>query len=325
MSVLSSLEPGEVFHFFEEICNIPHGSGNVEQISNYLRDFAKERNLFCIQDEMKNIIIVKEATPGYEKEEPIIIQGHMDMVAVHKPELDIDMKKEPLKLKVDGDFIYAEGTSLGGDDGIAVAYALAFLDSATLAHPKLEVLFTVDEEIGMDGAMAVDLSMLTGHQLLNIDSEEEGILLTSCAGGSRADCELSVTRETVTGKAYSVKVCGLQGGHSGVEIHKERGNANCLMGRILYDILKVTSVNLVSMQGGMADNAITNETTAVLIPADAAAFESSVKETEQQIKAELATKDPDFRVEISEFSEENCQAVAVADVKRIGFFDLHAS
>lgn len=183
MGVLSGLKPEKVFAYFEEIAQIPHGSGNVAAISNYLAEFARERGLQCIQDEVKNIIIIKEATPGYEQEPAVILQGHMDMVAVHRPELDIDMTREPLKLAVDGDRIYAEGTSLGGDDGIAVAYALALLDDDALQHPRLEVIITVDEEVGMDGARAVDLSMLQGHRLLNLDSEEEGIFDQLCRRG----------------------------------------------------------------------------------------------------------------------------------------------
>ena len=177
MAVLSQLEPAGVFRFFEEICSIPHGSGNVERISDYLKKFAKDRGLFCIQDELKNIIIKKNGSAGYEDKEPVIIQGHMDMVAVKKPDSDIDMKKDGLRLAVDGDFLFAEGTSLGGDDGIAVAYALALLDDDSLEHPPLEVIITVDEETGMDGAIGIDLDCIKGRRMLNLDSEEEGIFL----------------------------------------------------------------------------------------------------------------------------------------------------
>ena len=235
MGILSNLEPKKVFQYFEEICAIPHGSGNVEQISDYLVAFAKDRKLFYIQDEAKNVIIVKEATAGYEQQPAIILQGHMDMVAVKKPEATIDMAKEGLKLQIEGDLISADGTSLGGDDGIAVAYALALLDSKELKHPKLEVVITVDEEVGMDGARAIDLSMLTGKQMLNLDSEEEGIFLTSCAGGARIYTYLPYATVQTTGIMYRISVEGLLGGHSGAEIHKERGNSNILMGRLLYE------------------------------------------------------------------------------------------
>ena len=187
MRVLENLQPYKVFYYFEEICNIPHGSKNLDGISSYLEKFARDRGLFCIRDTSNNIIMVKEATPGYEKEEAIMLQGHMDMVAVKKADCDIDMEKDPLRLKIDGDYIYAEGTSLGGD-GVAVAYILAIMDDDSIQHPRIEAVLTTDEEIGMEGATAIDLSMLTATRMLNIDSEEEGILLTSCAGGARVDC-----------------------------------------------------------------------------------------------------------------------------------------
>ena len=312
--VLKNLEPKNVFYFFEEICNIPHGSGNVEKISNYLVNFAKERNLEVYQDEMKNVIIIKEATSGYENEEPVIIQGHMDMVAVKKPDYDIDMKTEGLRVAVDGDNVYAEGTSLGGDDGIAVAYALALLDSDTYEHPRLEVIITVDEEVGMDGARVIDLSMLKGHRMLNIDSEEEGIFLTSCAGGARIDCYLPVTREKAKGSLYAVTIGGLQGGHSGCEIDKERGNSNSLFGRLFTELGKKVSFRLVSMAGGLADNAIPRETTAkVLVCGNENIFEEEIRLFEQKMKKELETKEPEFQVvmkkeeaaEYDVFSEES--------------------
>ncbi len=298
MGVLSALEPKKVFEYFEEICNIPHGSGNVDKISDYLVKFAKDRNLFCIQDELKNVIIIKEATKGYENEPAVILQGHMDMVAVKKPDLDMDMKTEGLRVAVDGDLVYAKGTSLGGDDGIAVAYALALLDSEEYAHPRLEVVITVDEEVGMDGARGIDLSMLEGNRLLNLDSEEEGIFLTSCAGGGRIHTYLPYGQTEKEGVLYRISVEGLLGGHSGAEIHKERGNANCLMGRLLYNLTKEISVCLESMQGGLADNAIPRQTVATVLveEKDTGKFKEILLNTEKEVKAELATKDPDFGV-----------------------------
>ncbi|MBQ7776257.1 MAG: aminoacyl-histidine dipeptidase [Lachnospiraceae bacterium] len=299
MRVLENLEPKRVFYYFEELCNIPHGSGNVEAISNYLKGFAQGKGLEVIQDEVKNIIIIKEASEGYEQEPPVIIQGHMDMVAVSKPELNIDMKKEPLKLKVEGDRISAEGTSLGGDDGIAVAYALAILEDDTIKHPRLEVIITVDEETGMDGARVIDLSMLKGNRLLNLDSEEEGIFLTGCAGGARVDCRLKPVFTPMQGLCYDLKLGGLAGGHSGVEIHKERGNSNKLAGRLLWHLyMEEINIGLVCAQGGLADNAIPRETTmTVLVPEmQKEPFEKAVRAFEAVVKAELVTKDSSFAV-----------------------------
>lgn len=301
MSVLSGLKPEQVFRYFEEIAGIPHGSGNVDKISNYLVDFAKERNLTWYQDELKNVIIIKEATAGYEKEPAVILQGHMDMVAVKKPDCDIDMKTEGLRLAVDEDMLYAEGTSLGGDDGIAVAYSLALLDSDTIAHPKLEVIITVDEEVGMDGARAIDLSMLTGKRMINLDSEEEGYFLTSCAGGARVKNSLTLETQEYEGAVFELKLGGLLGGHSGEGIKYERGNSNCLFGRVLRVIAQALPVGIVEAQGGLADNAIPRETRAVVTvnPQDKALLQELVSRVGQEIADELSTKDPGFSVQLS--------------------------
>lgn len=318
MGVLSNLEPKSVFHYFEELTKIPHGSGNVEQISNYLVNFAKERGLLCIQDALKNVIIVKEATPGYEKEPAVILQGHMDMVAVKEPGCPLDMKTEGLKVAMDGEEIYAEGTSLGGDDGIAVAYSLALLDSDTIKHPKLEVIITVDEEVGMDGARAIDLSMLTGNRMINLDSEEEGIFLTSCAGGARVECLVPLKTSAQQGLEAKIKIGGLLGGHSGGEIHKERGNANVLLGRLLYRISGECQVGIVAMQGGLADNAIPREAEATLVVAeeDKDKLDNVVKKVEQELQGELASKDAGVFIQAVYQKAGSYEAVTAEDTKK---------
>lgn len=318
MGVLSGLNPEKVFYYFEELTKIPHGSGNVDLISDYLVDFAKKRNLEVIQDPLKNVIMVKEATPGYEEEPTVILQGHMDMVAVKKPDCDIDMKTEGLRLGIDGDNIYAEGTSLGGDDGVAVAYALAALDSEDLKHPRLEVILTVDEEVGMDGAREIDLSSLKGHRLLNLDSEGEGIFLSSCAGGAGVSCRLPMRRQAERGVVCELFVGGLLGGHSGEEIHKERGNSNSLFGRVLWTLGKSCPVRLVSVEGGLADNAIPRETRAkLLLPADDAVCASLLEQTEKEIAAELGVKDPNFWMEWKPGNgEESIRALSAEDTCR---------
>lgn len=311
MRALENLEPKKVFYYFEEICNIPHGSGNMDKISDYLVEFAKKRGLFYIQDEVKNVIIVKEASEGYEQEEPVMLQGHMDMVAVKKPEAKIDMTTQPLQLMVENNTIYAKDTSLGGDDGIAVAYALALLDSKEIAHPRLEVVITVDEEVGMDGARAIDLSMLQSKRLVNLDSEEEGIFLTSCAGGARVDCILPITKKMISGTSYQIVVTGLQGGHSGEAIDKERGNSNCLMGRVLWKLRQTCDIAVSELEGGLADNAIPRETKAVVIlnPKDNAILAETIEEIETHIKSELSKKDPDFSIKVK-MLEENAEYTA---------------
>ena len=287
MRALEGLKPEKVFYYFEEICNIPHGSGNLDKISSYLADFAKERGLFHIRDASNNVIIIKEATAGYEKVAPIILQGHMDMVAVKTNDAQIDLEKDSLKLAVDGDDIYAEGTSLGGDDGIAVAYILALLDSQDIAHPRIEAVITTDEEIGMEGATAIDLSMLKAKRMLNIDSEEEGILLTSCAGGMRTDCHIPVKKEASSdGICLEIRVGGLLGGHSGTEINKERTNAIQLLGITLGQILGKVPFHLVQIYGGEKDNAIPREACAI-VRLTAEAKECFVKEVKRIEKVRL--------------------------------------
>ena len=324
MAVLSQLEPAGVFRFFEEICSIPHGSGNVERISDYLKKFAKDRGLFCIQDELKNIIIKKKGSAGYEDKEPVIIQGHMDMVAVKKPDSDIDMKKDGLRLAVDGDFLFAEGTSLGGDDGIAVAYALALLDDDSLEHPPLEVIITVDEETGMDGAIGIDLDCIKGRRMLNLDSEEEGIFLVSCAGGSKVSLGMDVCREEEETSAcrYTILVDGLIGGHSGTEINKGRMNSNLLMARILDELKKLFGdLCLVTMEGGLADNAIPRRTEAVIeLPSvEAADLEKYFALISKELHVELDSREPKMMLSLEKclsktnLSYEGCTPVRSED------------
>ena len=246
--------------FFKAIAAIPHGSGNTKAISDYCVRFAKARGLRYLQDESNNVIIWKDATNG--SDETVILQGHLDMVCVQRDGRNIDFLRDGLDLREDGDFLFAEGTTLGGDDGIAVAYALAILDSDTLQHPNLEVVFTVDEEIGMLGAAALDLSPLRGKMLINVDSEDEGTLLTSCAGGVRADLTWHAAAEkTAAGETLRVTLDGLPGGHSGTEIDKQHENAVLVLAKLLQ---RAGVKRLVSIDGGSADNAIPTFCTAVV-------------------------------------------------------------
>ncbi len=271
MGVLDGLKPESVFHFFEEISRIPHGSGNIRQISDYLKAFAERQELFCVQDEVGNIIIVKESAPEYEDEAPYILQAHMDMVAVAAPGYDIDMKKEPLRLKFEEGKVYAEGTSLGGDDGIGMAYCMALLAADEISTPRLEAIITVNEEVGMEGAKAIDLSMLRGNRMINLDQEEEGVFITSCAGGASVEVEIPMVREKAQEEMIrlTLKVCGLLGGHSGIEINKGRGNANWLLGSLLCGLSLRYDVRLLHMKGGMADNAIPKEAEAEILVREA--------------------------------------------------------
>ena len=298
MGVLSALEPAKVFQFFEEICSIPHGSGNVEQISNYLVDFAKERGLKYRQDEKYNVVIWKDGSKGYENSEPVILQGHMDMVAVKTADCPKDMEKDGLDLEVNGDLISAKGTSLGGDDGIAVAYSLAILDDPDMPHPPLEVIITTDEEIGMLGAAYMDVSDIKGHLFLNMDSEDEGIFTVSCAGGATVTCKFPYERENVQAAVMRVSLDGFSGGHSGVEIDKGRANANVVMGRLLYSVMN--DVRLISINGGEKDNAIALSCQVeIAVPADKAEeVKNKMQETFAIVAEEYKVTDPNAALHV---------------------------
>ncbi len=263
MSVLGHLEPKKILGFFEEICAIPHGSGNTKQISDYLVKFAEDRNLEYYQDSENNVIIIKEATEGYEASNSVILQGHIDMVCEKAPDSSKDMETEGIDLVVDGNIVSANGTTLGADNGVACAMMMAILDSSDIPHPRVEAVFTVDEEIGMLGAAVLDVSPLKGKTMLNIDSEDEGVFTVSCAGGNLTKCTLPVKYEYYDGDFYEVKVSGLTGGHSGIEIDKGRANSNVLIGRVLYEISNETDMRISKLNGGLKDNAIPVESSAV--------------------------------------------------------------
>ena len=233
MGVLAQLEPKAVFSYFETICGIPHGSGNTGPIADYLVKFAQDRGLGWYRDEANNVVLTKPASPGYEAADTVILQAHTDMVCEKAPGVDFDFTKDAIRLVVEEDIIRADGTTLGADDGISVAMILALLDDPDLKHPKIEALLTSDEEIGLIGAFAFDCSHLTGHKLINLDSEYEGVLMCSCAGGANAYSTIPVKREETGLQLVELNIGGLASGHSGVEIHKGRANSNVLMGRVL--------------------------------------------------------------------------------------------
>lgn len=268
--VLKGLKPEKVFEYFELLCSVPHGSGNTKQISDLCVNFAKERGLEYRQDEYNNVIIFKPAAPGYENAEPVILQGHMDMVCAAEPDCGIDMKTDGLNLMVEGDWIKAKGTSLGGDNCIAVAMIMAILDDKEMGHPAIEALFTTDEETGMDGAMGLDISDLKGKNLINLDSEEEGFLTVSCAGGVRCECIFPADFEAVPQEYVTARISieGLQGGHSGVDIDKGRASATQLMGRILYKAEKELGIQLCEIVGGTFTNVIPLYCSAVIAVAE---------------------------------------------------------
>ena len=322
MAVLENCEPKRVFHYFEEICKIPHGSGNTKQISDYLVQFAKDHDLKYIQDEMNNVVIYKPGTAGYENAPTVIVQGHMDMVCEKRPDVDHDFTKDGLNLSVEGDYVSANGTTLGGDDGIAVAYGLALLESDTIAHPPLEVFITVDEEIGLLGAVGFDCSVLKGRRFINLDSEAEGSLWISCAGGLSGISHIPVTRLEAKGEKLTVKISGLMGGHSGAEIDKNRANANSLLGKFLHGLDAKAGYELISVQGGQKDNAITRESIAELLTVKENV--ETVKEYAASIQAawreEYAGTDEGITVTVTEEGEQDVKVLHPTSKEKVVFF-----
>ena len=284
---LAGLQPEAVFGYFEQLCAIPHGSGNTKPISDFLVAFAREKGLRYLQDEANNVILFGDATPGYEDHAPVILQGHMDMVCEKDADCPIDMDTQGLDVTHDGQYVFAKGTTLGGDNGIAVAYAMAILADPTIPHPPLEVIITVDEEIGMLGADVIDLSMLKGRTLLNLDSEEEGIFTVACAGGATATLTLPTPKHPVYGPCIRLTVDGLQGGHSGVEIHKNRANANKVMGMLLDKVRKLMPFCLTSLAGGAKDNAIPRscQATLVMLGMDPAPINDIMAQLQDEIRS----------------------------------------
>ncbi|MDD4842760.1 MAG: aminoacyl-histidine dipeptidase [Anaerotignum sp.] len=308
MGKLDGLGGDKVFYFFEEICKIPHGSENEMALSDYIVAFAKERGLYCRQDAHYNVFIKKAGSKGYENAAPIILQGHIDMVCEKNAGTELDFLTDPIEIYAEGDFIHARGTTLGADDGIAVAYILALLEDDTLAHPPIEAIFTVEEEIGMGGTRAFETFDVEGKRFLNMDTEEEGVLLSGCAGGRRVRVYLPAERSDspVGKKAYQISIRGLKGGHSGADIHLQRANANRLMGRILYMLKEAVDFSVASVDGGNMDNAICREAGATVL--FAAENEPTVRELlgkwEKMIQEEYNSCETSITITMETLQEE---------------------
>ena len=320
MKILQNLEPKAVFQYFEEISNIPRGSGNEKGISDYLLNFGKELGLESIQDEALNVIIKKPGTPGYENAPTVIIQGHMDMVCEKNNGVEHDFEKDPLKLRIVDDYIYATDTTLGADNGIAVAYAMAILASNDIPHPPIEVLLTTDEETGMSGAMAIKKENLQGKILINLDNEEEGYLLVSCAGGVRSTATLKVDEQEIgSKKLIKINISGLKGGHSGMDIIKERGNSNKILGRVLKGLSREVKFNLVSLNGGSKNNAIPREAEAIIAvnPNDENTAIEVINNWNNIIENELRAQDPGLKIEASITDIKTCKEFTDESTKKV--------
>lgn len=307
MGVLSNLEPKEVFEHFEALSMVPRRTFRDEKISDFCVEFAKSHGLEYVQDEVGNVIIYKPGTAGYENSEPVILQGHMDMVASKTPDSDHDFDTQPLELFVEDGYVGARNTTLGGDDGVALAYAMAVLASDDIPHPPIEAVFTVDEEIGMGGAQALDVSLLKGKKLFNIDGEEHGVLNAGCAGGALCDVVIPVSRRERNGVKVTLSLKHYLGGHSGNDIQKQRGNAHKDMGRILYTLSKKIDFSLLSVNGGSGANVIAQFcTTEVVMSADRAAdFVSRVEDITGVLREEYGDDEPSFSVSAEIGEEDN--------------------
>ena len=314
---LAGLQPEAVFAYFEKICSIPHGSGNTKQISDYLVSFAQEHGIRYIQDELNNIILFGEGTCGYEDHEPVILQGHMDMVCEKDPDCPINMDTDGLDVTHDGTYVFANGTSLGGDDGVMVALALALLADPTIAHPPLEVIITVDEETGLEGATGIDLSMLKGKKMINIDSEEEGVFTVSCAGGCRSTIRMNVQRKLFMGPCVKLTVEGLRGGHSGIQIKCPYANANKVMGELLSRVQALMPLALTSLSGGAKDNAIPRFASAgmVLLGMNIERINEVCAALEQEIREQY--DEPDVKIYGDDMDAMGGLALTLEDSKKV--------
>lgn len=318
MGVLSGIEPERVFGFFEEISAVPRGSGDMERISKYCEDFALERGLKYVRDEAGNVIIYKDASEGYENSEPVILQGHLDMVCQKNDGIGIDFKKDGISLAVDGGYIRAEGTTLGADNGIAAAMMLAILDGS-YAHPPLEAVFTVDEEIGMLGAAALDTRALKARRMINLDSEEIDTVTVSCAGGSDLVMRIPFKREVIGGARIAAAVRGLRGGHSGVEINSGCVNADMLMGRLLSAAARSSDLGIIAINGGDKGNAIPNACRAEIAVPDAEKTAAALKREAEIIKAEIAAREPGFEFDIEALGSGEHEVIDSASCKKLIF------
>lgn len=295
MNKISNLKPERVFYYFNEISKIPRESYNEKEISEYLIDFAKKLSLETYCDERNNVIIRKPAFKGYEEHKAVILQGHTDMVCIKTDESKHDFSKDPIELVVDGNSLRAKDTTLGADNGIAVAMAMAILEDKTLKHGPLEVLLTTSEEVDLGGALFLKENILQGELLINLDSEDEGVITVGCAGGIELEMTISGKKESLTNeKIYKIRISNLAGGHSGVEIHKERENANKIMQDLVKTLNSRVSISLVEISGGTKDNAIPVD--AEIVIASKNEIFSEIKEVSEEIKAKYQKIEKNIKI-----------------------------
>ena len=315
---ITGYQPEKLFHFFEDICAIPRGSGNEKGISDFLVAFAKERGLWVYQDDVYNVIIKKPASAGAEDAPAVMLQGHIDMVCDKRAGVEHDFEHDGIDLVVNDGVLSANGTTLGADNGVAVALMMCLLDDDALVHPALECVFTTDEETGLVGAETLDKSQIDARIMVNLDSEEEGVATVSCAGGVVATLTRAVTREPFHGASLTLEISGLQGGHSGQDIDRERGNGDLIMARIIEKLMRTGAPHLVSIDGGTKDNAINRESTAVLMYVDAAEAYAAADVAQgmvDAVTAELEVFDPGFTCAIEVVDDAGAEVMSDADAR----------
>ena len=295
-NVTLGMEPKRVLGFFEQICSIPHGSGNEERIADYLQSFANLRGLYCVRDAKNNVFIRIEATEGYKDAPAVLLQGHTDMVCEKISDSKHDFERDGLDIYIENGYLRAHGTTLGGDDGIAVAMMLALLDGELEEHPAIECLFTVEEETGLGGAEAFDYSRVKARRMINIDSDNELEVVAGCAGGVRTDVSVKHELSSACGTLFEISVDGLFGGHSGVEINAGRTNAIMALVGILKDIRAKTPIRLVSLSGGDKDNAIPRSCRAAFFAEDSSVIEETVNASEAKIREALSDEDKGLKI-----------------------------
>jgi Xaa-His dipeptidase len=320
MRKLENIKPERVFYYFEEISKIPRDSYKEKEISDYLVKFGKEHNLECYQDEVYNVVLRKKASAGYENAPGVILQGHMDMVCEKTEDSDHDFTKDPIDLIVDGNYLKANKTTLGADNGIAVAMMLAIAENDNLHHGPLEFLITTSEEIDLGGAMALKPGVLKGEMLINLDSEDEGILTVGSAGGENIDVLLPLKRTKMKKEfVYKIKLQGFAGGHSGAEIHKGRENSNKAMNKILKTLNEKADIYMVSVSGGSKDNAIPRVAEAVI--ASSENIKETIEKVLKEVKEFYIKKEPQTELFFEELSPVNEVMEKEVLTKYIGLID----
>ncbi|MPS65002.1 aminoacyl-histidine dipeptidase [Chryseobacterium sp.] len=313
---LSNIEPQIIWKNFSKLNAVPRPSKKEEKVIAFIKEFGENLGLETTVDEVGNVIIKKPATSGMENRKSVVLQSHLDMVCQKNSDVNFDFETEGIKMEIDGDWVKAKGTTLGADNGLGVATIMSILESSDIPHPDLEALFTIDEETGMTGALGLKPGQLTGQILLNLDTEEDDEIDIGCAGGIDVTITQNYETEAPNGQIVRLEVKGLQGGHSGMDIHKGFGNANIILGRLLYKGLEKENIQLISIDGGGLRNAIPREAVAIVSVRNAQEFILEVTDLKKEILDEFATIETGIQINIENTTSSE-KALSEADSKKI--------